>query len=142
MSTNTPLSRIARKLSADNRAVSPVIGVVLMLALTVIAATVVGTAVFGSVGEVSGDTTQASFGFSEESNGDITIRHNGGDALDAARLSVTVDGSSVSTGFSGTVTPGDEGTVAAGDVSSGSKILVKYDAESGDVQLLGQYTVS
>ncbi len=142
MSTNTPLSRIARQFTSDDRGISPVIGVVLMLALTVIGASVVGTAVFGSLGDVSGDTAQASFTFSEEANGDLTIRHSAGDTLEAARLTVTAEGSTVSAGFAGSVTPGDEGTVDAGDLSTGDDVLVKYETSDGSVTILGSYTVS
>lgn len=125
-------------LTEDDRAVSPVIGIVLMLAITVIAATVVGTAVFTTLGDAQSDTPQANFTFNQGPNGDVTIRHSGGDPLNASGLSVKVDSSTVSAGFSGTVTAGDTGTVTG--LSAGDEITVVYQSD-GDTVLLGSYTV-
>jgi flagellin-like protein len=47
----------------DEQAVSPVIGVILMVAITVILAAVIGTFVLGLGDQVQNTTPQASFGF-------------------------------------------------------------------------------
>jgi flagellin-like protein len=68
-------------LSADESAVSPVIGVILMVAITVILAAVIGAFVLG-LGDSIGDSgPQASLSFSENSSGDVTVTHQGGDNL-------------------------------------------------------------
>lgn len=79
-----------RKLSGlsarEDRGVSPVIGVILMVAITVILAAVIGAFVLGlgdDLGSSSGPQAQLSFdGDADE----LTISHNGGDALEDAEL--------------------------------------------------------
>jgi flagellin-like protein len=74
-----------KELLTEDRAVSPVIGVILMVAITVILAAVIGTFVLG-LGQNVNSTPQASFSFDFEPNGggsgyNVTIAHEGGDAL-------------------------------------------------------------
>ena len=75
----------------DDNAVSPVIGVILMVAITVILAAVIGTFVLG-LGEQTETAPQASFSFdyneSGGTNGLLTITHESGEAI--ANESVTV----------------------------------------------------
>ena len=75
-----------KQLFAEERAVSPVIGVILMVAITVILAAVIGTFVLG-LGESVQSTPQAKFAFDYQ-NDDVTITHEGGDAISAQELSV------------------------------------------------------
>jgi len=89
----------------DNGAVSPVIGVILMVAITVILAAVIGTFVLGLGDQVSNTNPKASFTFDqgtddgyEDSVGDtaalpiVDIAHDGGDSINADRLEVIVNG--------------------------------------------------
>jgi len=75
-----------RTLLTEDRAVSPVIGVILMVAITVILAAVIGTFVLG-LGQNVQSTPSASFDFDFDSsnttngNGAVTVTHNGGDTL-------------------------------------------------------------
>jgi flagellin-like protein len=73
-----------KQLLTDDRAVSPVIGVILMVAITVILAAVIGTFVLG-LGQNVQSTPQASFNFDFGDNGTdstiVNVTHNGGDAL-------------------------------------------------------------
>ncbi|SFR57556.1 flagellin N-terminal-like domain-containing protein [Halogeometricum rufum] len=80
-----------KQLFTDDSAVSPVIGVILMVAITVILAAVIGTFVLNLGGSVSQTTPQASFGFDFEdaSNDNVTITHETGDTIDASRLNLT-----------------------------------------------------
>ncbi len=64
-------------LIADDDAVSPVIGVILMVAITVILAAVIGTFVLG-IGNETTNPPQAQFDF-EADGGDVTVTHTGGD---------------------------------------------------------------
>jgi len=91
----------------DERAVSPVIGVILMVAITVILAAVIATFVL----DLGGDQEQApQASFSLDGN---TVTHEGGDTIPAAELTVVSAGggswsdTSVSAGdsFSATNTP-------------------------------------
>ena len=76
-----------RNLIQDQRAVSPVIGVILMVAITVILAAVIGTFVLG-LGESVQTTPQAKFTFDYQS-GQLSVTHDGGDSIVAADLSIT-----------------------------------------------------
>ncbi|RDZ52722.1 type IV pilin [Haloferax sp. Atlit-4N] len=126
----------------DDSAVSPVIGVILMVAITVILAAVIGTFVLG-LGDQVGDTApQASFSFDHDSSaGTLIITHESGDAIDPARVTIsgpiTDDGDAwnvidatateVSAGSSITVTA--TGTPAS--FASGESVRVVWTSESG-----------
>ena len=69
-----------KKLFTDERAVSPVIGVILMVAITVILAAVIGAFVLGIGGETQ-ETPQASITLDNTSATEVEIRHGGGDTL-------------------------------------------------------------
>ncbi|MFC7202377.1 type IV pilin [Haloferax namakaokahaiae] len=78
-----------RTLFTDDTAVSPVIGVILMVAITVILAAVIGTFVLG-LGEQTATAPQASFGFDYNgSAGNLTITHESGQSIDATQVNVT-----------------------------------------------------
>ncbi len=121
----------------DDRAVSPVIGVILMVAITVILAAVIGTFVLGLGDQVSQTTPQASFSFDYERNssGDdtLTIAHNGGDTLDANEVNVTVSGANTTrSSYNWAEAPLD----GSSSVSAGSSVTLDGDvAASGDLDL-------
>jgi len=90
-----------KQLLDDDRAVSPVIGVILMVAITVILAAVIGTFVLGLGDQVQSTTPQASFGFdqSTEANGSdtsthkvVTVTHETGDTIDESNVDISVNG--------------------------------------------------
>jgi flagellin-like protein len=90
-----------KQLFTDNDAVSPVIGVILMVAITVILAAVIGTFVLGLGDQVSDSSPTASFTFEtttySPSGGAadynaVEITHDGGDQIDGSNLNVLVDG--------------------------------------------------
>ena len=146
-----------KQLIADDDAVSPVIGVILMVAITVILAAVIGTFVLG-LGEQVQDTppnTQFDFEYDQDGGADsfgnsdtagtglLTVTHQSGQSIDAARLSLV--GSSVS--GSGNVevaadssadpqySSGDQ--MNAGDevtlrVDNGDEVDLIWTAEGGD----------
>ena len=81
-------------LQDSDRAVSPVIGVILMVAITVILAAVIGTFVLG-LGDQLGDsqpTAQLSVDSTDFTNNTVTIAHQGGDELEGDDLQVTING--------------------------------------------------
>jgi len=76
--------------SDDKRAVSPVIGVILMVAITVILAAVIATFVLG-LGEQINNTTpnanfQANFAADNDSADIVTIQHQSGDRIEQGEL--------------------------------------------------------
>ncbi|PSP83148.1 type IV pilin [Halobacteriales archaeon QS_6_64_34] len=83
----------------DDDAVSPVIGVILMVAITVILAAVIATFVLGLGDSLSNQAPQASFACD---GGDLI--HDGGDELDGANLYIANETNSLS---SSTYTAGD-----------------------------------
>ncbi|SEL49056.1 type IV pilin [Haloferax larsenii] len=79
-----------QELITDDDAVSPVIGVILMVAITVILAAVIGTFVLG-LGEQTETAPQASFSFQYNQSADdyLNITHESGEAINSDRLSVS-----------------------------------------------------
>ena len=135
------------ELSADDDAVSPVIGVILMVAITVILAAVIGTFVLGLGGQIQ-DSPNANFNFNQESNGNLTITHNGGDPVDVNNLNVTgggdLDTTSDSTAAcqhnawgnttwsSAELGPGDSCTLPNVNLTSGEEVRVTWESDSGE----------
>ncbi|MFK5605825.1 MULTISPECIES: type IV pilin [Haloferax] len=127
-----------KKFLSESRAVSPVIGVILMVAITVILAAVIGTFVLG-LGDQVGDTApQASFSFDYDGVDTVTITHESGDAIDFESLSV----SETSDETSSTVdNDGDsDGNMGAGDsievtfggpLVDGDEVRLVWTSESG-----------
>jgi len=73
---------------SDEDAVSPVIGVILMVAITVILAAVVAAFVFGVVGQGPKAAPQAMIGFDEIATSGTTLVHKGGDSLNASNTEI------------------------------------------------------
>ena len=143
-----------KQLFTDDEAVSPVIGVILMVAITVILAAVIGTFVLGLGDQVQSTAPQASFNFDfSQGTGtdELTVTHDGGDAIRDAQLttvssgnstslSAPWDGGSVSGGsatnsVSGSdVTAGDNQVVSTStdDALRGATVRVTWSSESGD----------
>jgi flagellin-like protein len=129
-----------KTLIQDDDAVSPVIGVILMVAITVILAAVIGTFVLGLGDQVSNTSPSASFSFDYDSTTeDLTITHDGGDSLEGANLNVKTTGT-LSGGFANTeVTAGDSITVQT--VKSGDTVRVVWTSPNGgDTATLGKWT--
>ena len=77
---------------SDDRAVSPVIGVILMVAITVILAAVIGTFVLG-LGDQIGDTApQASFDVESADSSSVNITKTGGQPIETDDLTLSIAG--------------------------------------------------
>ena len=130
----------------SDRAVSPVIGVILMVAITVILAAVIGTFVLG-LGDSLGDNqpnAQISVSLDEDEN-NATFDHNGGDSIASGDLRVIVGNGTVqATGsdlFADRFSVGDSVTVsynetANGTFAAGQDIRVRLIHEPSDSILL------
>ena len=81
-----------KRLLTDDDAVSPVIGVILMVAITVILAAVIGTFVLGLGDQVQDTAPQASFNFEFDTQ-TATITHDGGDTIPGNSNITITDGS-------------------------------------------------
>jgi flagellin-like protein len=119
----------------EDRAVSPVIGVILMVAITVILAAVIGTFVLGLGDQVSESAPQAQFSFDFATTGStdiINVTHDGGDAVAADQLIVNVDGNEAWNSDSPTWTEGP--SAWSDDVSAGDTLDISTTngAEDGD----------
>lgn len=117
----------------DDRAVSPVIGVILMVAITVILAAVIGTFVLGLGDQLQSTTPQASFGFSASSDKTtVTVTHQSGDSIDAASLSISATAEMVDSNTDGNPTsePWAEVSTSGSPVSAGDSATV--ERASGD----------
>jgi len=93
-----------KALFTDDDAVSPVIGVILMVAITVILAAVIASFVLGLGQDATNTNPQASFSWDYEADvaaasgdGTVTISHDGGDSVDTDEIYVRGDFGSAGT---------------------------------------------
>jgi len=89
-----------RQLFTDDDAVSPVIGVILMVAITVILAAVIGAFVLGFGGGGPSAPSVQWEGASNTSTPGVSFTHQGGDTIDSPNevLSITGDNTGTNTG--------------------------------------------
>jgi flagellin-like protein len=141
-----------KQLFADEDAVSPVIGVILMVAITVILAAVIGTFVLGLGENVQSNSPNTQFGFDQsttevENDGagsgtvevtSMKITHTSGDEVSEDNIEVTVngetavasDGSGGASSASNVDIPWNDGS----DVSASDSVTLvgSVDLASGD----------
>jgi flagellin-like protein len=118
------------ELLADDRAVSPVVGVAMLIAITVILAAVIGGVVLG-LGTGGAETPQAQLNaqYDTPSDNNVTLNHNGGEPLPADQVRV-VDESGNSTTLSNDLTTGDSRNV--GTFNTDDEITVIWDDPESD----------
>jgi len=130
-----------RNTKLNNRGVSPVIGVILMVAITVILAAVIATFVLGLGDQLSDTSPSASFSTSEVSesssgswnvtgNATVEFRHTGG--ADISVDTLRISGSSVLSD-AGTTNLADADEDWSGTISAGDTIRVPV--EDGDTRI-------
>ncbi|WP_077067785.1 type IV pilin [Haloarcula rubripromontorii] len=117
---------LARRFKSDDSAVSPVVGVILMVAITVLLAATAATFFldFGS-GNIGQSAPQAAFTFDYDSEGSdsLAIEHRSGDSIQAGNLYITVSGASGASGANGQHDFTSIGAPAAGsDITAGSRV--------------------
>lgn len=142
-----------RQLLTDDGAVSPVIGVILMVAITVILAAVIAAFVLG-LGDTSDPAPQVSFDYDyTEGDTELVVTVQSGDTFEAGNAAVVVAGSETpldggNTGFGATSTigAGDSFTVTSGDdiptdVNSGDRVDITFTPEDGgESNVIGTFT--
>jgi flagellin-like protein len=146
-----------KQLFQDEDAVSPVIGVILMVAITVILAAVIGTFVLGLGDQVQSSAPNANFqfeyndgstsGFGDgaSSNNDdtVTITHNGGQDIQEGNVQVQI-GNTDESSLSGDTTDWGSSTISTGvewnynedssgtELASGNAVRVIWTSPNGD----------
>ena len=103
--------------NSDDRAVSPVIGVILMVAITVILAAVIGTFVLG-LGDSLGDSQPTAQISADITNESVTFSHDGGDSIASEDLRVIVTAGNNSA---------EQGNLFADRFSVGSERTVTFE---------------
>ncbi|AFK20143.1 type IV pilin [Haloferax mediterranei ATCC 33500] len=129
-----------KHLFTEDRAVSPVIGVILMVAITVILAAVIGTFVLGLGDQVSETAPQASFSFDYDGVDTLTITHESGEQIDGGLVTITgpitTDGTAWESQTGGTATISAGASITVQDqgtdgFSDGETVRVVWTSESG-----------
>jgi len=126
----------------NDEAVSPVIGVILMVAITVILAAVIAAFVFGMAGGVQ-STKVVQLTATKDAAGDITVTNMGGsDIATLQALEITVDGTADTwtAGNDGPTTIGSYDTVALGSTSS-QRVMIIGKFTDGSTQILLDKTI-
>ena len=113
------------KLFNEDRAVSPVIGVILMVAITVILAAVVGTFVLGLGDSIGENAPSASYDWDESAvegepdNREVVLTHVSGQTLNGDRITGTIENSPAD--WEGD-TLGEEWSDGDGQITSGASV--------------------
>jgi flagellin-like protein len=115
-----------KRFVTDDNAVSPVIGVILMVAITVILAAVIGTFVLGLGGGLDNDAPQMSFDFKydEGSSDSLEVRFDAGNTVDAERLSLVLTGAADNSNDDTYEFTGTGLNAAPGEFSAGSSVTL------------------
>jgi flagellin-like protein len=146
-----------KELLTGDDAVSPVIGVILMVAITVILAAVIAAFVLG-LGDSSDPAPQVSFDYDYDKTGehlDVTVQS--GDTFEAGNIQVVAGGDSV--GLDSSNSPfGSDSTISAGDefvvgsevnndnelgsaVEAGERVDITFTPEEGgESSIIGTFT--
>ncbi|AUG46657.1 type IV pilin [Haloarcula taiwanensis] len=126
-----------KQLIHDDDAVSPVIGVILMVAITVILAAVIASFVLGLGDQAQQATPQASFSWEYEAgeaesgtaDGLVTVTHDGGDSIEVSSLYIRgTFGSNSGTSSNGDWTSHESYTSSGSDVTAGSNVEADVDS--------------
>lgn len=142
--------KLFRDVNGGERAVSPVIGVILMVAITVILAAVIGTFVLGLGDEVSQSAPQASIEANDE--GDtapvsqtntenlLNLKHKGGDTLTQSDTDIKVsDGSNSVTLWDGTA---KTLTTVSDDSGTADDVNLAVSGSPSELGTAGELTVT
>ena len=122
---------------------SPVIGVILMVAITVILAAVIGTFVLGLGDQLQTTAPSASFSFDEAvgNSDNVEISHDGGESISASQLTVDCGGDTGTDSWSGD--PVSAGHTYTCTMGAGDTIKVIWESEDGSTsQVLAKYELN
>ncbi len=158
----TAMSDIKAFLFDDDRGVSPVIGVILMVAITVILAAVIAAFVLG-LGDTNESAPNVNWEYNFEDNADdnsnpttLTVSHSNGETVDNSTIEFGGDGFDLSVSdstinqFGDSISAGDSATLEGpDDISSGSAafsagetVTIIFTAEDGDSSsIIGEFRI-
>ena len=120
-----------KKLFTEERAVSPVIGVILMVAITVILAAVIGAFVLGIGGDQNA-TPSASITLDNTSDTEVDIIHRGGETLNQDDIILNAGGDTNSTPFDqDTLSSGQTVTAIVDPLDDGDEITFVHEPSGG-----------
>jgi flagellin-like protein len=122
----------------SNRGVSPVIGVILMVAITVILAAVIGTFVLG-LGDSVQQNAQAGVSFEQTNSSTVVVTLNSMQRAD--NVEIRVDGSGDIGGSSSTVVSTIGSTTTVQNLDSDSRIVVTATYQ-GQTNVIQEYRVN
>ena len=130
-----------KELFTEERAVSPVIGVILMVAITVILAAVVGSFVLGLAGDVSETSPNAQVSFEYDSP-EVTLIHDGGSSFQADRVELRgVDNYGLGN-WDGSVSAGDStGPIPISGEDEGNTLRLIWQGSGGSSSVIARSTV-
>jgi len=131
-----------KELFTEERAVSPVIGVILMVAITVILAAVVGSFVLGLAGDVSETSPNAQISFEYDSGTSVTLIHDGGSSFQADRVELRgVDNYDLGN-WDGSVSAGDStGPINIAGEDEGNTLRLIWQGSGGSSSVIARSTV-
>ncbi|WP_089308397.1 type IV pilin [Halorubrum ezzemoulense] len=117
---------IKKTFQDSERAVSPVIGVILMVAITVILAAVIGTFVLGLGDSIQSTAPTASISSDTIDNdpAEIEFTHNGGDTIDEGNLRFVSSNDNVDLG--------DDSLNSGNDFATGDTVTIPFKSVSGE----------
>lgn len=124
-----------REFRGDRHAVSPVIGIVLMVGVTVILAAVIATYAFGfSVGE---QPPAASFSYEHES-GVLHVTHDGGSVIEASNLFARGDLGTDATAdlYQGQTDLGGSSSYTQSEVAAGNSFTISTAGSKAEVRIV------
>ena len=115
----------------DERAATSVIGIILLVALTVILAAVLGSFVLGIGQDLNETAPAAQITLSDgEGAGEFNVSHGSGDAISFADVSVLANGSTVNATTPGELEAGDSGVITiteSGFNGTATEIQFRHD---------------
>jgi flagellin-like protein len=127
--------------TGDERGVSPVIGVILMVAITVILAAVIGTFVLG-LGDSVQQNAQAGVSFDQTSESTVAVTLNSMQRADEVEIRVEEEDGGNNAGFSDVSTLSDIGSsTIVNDLDPDDRIIVTATYQ-GQENVIQEYTVN
>lgn len=121
----------------DEDAVTPVIGIILVVAITVILAAVVGVYALGIGDQVQGAPPNADFAFTyDESSMQVTIEHNGGQPIERDNIEFVVTDGDVSLvsgeNFPTRLSSGDTAVYSYNKAAKDETLRIVWTAPNGE----------
>jgi flagellin-like protein len=121
----------------DNRGVSEVIGVILVVGITIMLAAVIATTVLSQTDKVQGkETPNTEFDFAEQPSGAHSVSHDGGEELESGAVEIVytdTTGTTQRETWTSTdgIQPADSMTTS-NPVEDGSEIRIVWSADGGE----------